>query len=184
MTPQNRIQARTLSRRAMLLKTAGSLGTASLLTLSNSSYGDPLWQSASGAKLNGRLKQSACRWCYQKLPLEDLAKFASEIGLKGIDLLNDPSDWPVVKKYGLIPTMVSGAGTIPDACNRKAIRCWRNARPGLVYYQSRCLVVCRCHAACYRDENLNEAVIDVRDLDMSKRSGGNPRTTVAPASPR
>ncbi|MBO0801372.1 MAG: hydroxypyruvate isomerase, partial [Blastocatellia bacterium] len=119
MTPQNSIQAQTLSRRAMLLKTAGGLGTASLLTLSNSSYANPLWQSASGAKLNGRLKQSACRWCYQKIPLEDLAKFASEIGLKGIDLLNDPSDWPVVKKYGLIPTMVSGAGTIPDACNRK-----------------------------------------------------------------
>jgi hydroxypyruvate isomerase len=48
-----------------------------------------------------------------------LAKAGAEIGLKGIDLLTDPNDWPVVKKYGLIPTMVSGAGTIPDACNRK-----------------------------------------------------------------
>jgi hydroxypyruvate isomerase len=65
------------------------------------------------------LKQSACRWCYRDIPLENLAKAAAEIGLKGIDLLNDPNDWPVVKKYGLIPTMTSGAGTIPDACNRK-----------------------------------------------------------------
>ncbi|HEU0176791.1 MAG TPA: TIM barrel protein [Blastocatellia bacterium] len=115
----NEIQINNLSRRAMLLKTATGLGAASLLTLSNPSYANPLWQGESGAKLKGRLKQSACRWCYRNIPLEDLAKFASEIGLKGIDLLNDPNDWPVVKKYGLIPTMVTGAGTIPDACNRK-----------------------------------------------------------------
>jgi hydroxypyruvate isomerase len=116
---KNEIQAQTLSRRAMLLKTASGLGVVPLLALSDPGYANPLWQGESGAKLKGRLKQSVCRWCYQKIPLEDFAKFASEIGLKGIDLLNDPNDWPVAKKYGLIPTMVSGAGTIPDACNRK-----------------------------------------------------------------
>jgi hydroxypyruvate isomerase len=117
--PNNEIQVKTLSRRAMLLKTAGGLGAASLVALSDSSHANPLWQEASDAKLKGRLKQSACRWCYRDIPLENLAKAGAEIGLKGIDLLNDPNDWPVVKKYGLIPTMVSGAGTIPDACNRK-----------------------------------------------------------------
>jgi hydroxypyruvate isomerase len=116
---KNEIQAHTLSRRAMLLKTAGGLGAASLLALSDPGYANPLWQGESGAKLKGRLNQSVCRWCYQKIPLEDFAKFASGIGLKGIDLLNDPNEWPVVKKYGLIPTMTTGAGTIPDACNRK-----------------------------------------------------------------
>ena len=117
--PNNEIQVKTLSRRAMLLKTAGGLGAASLVALSDSSHANPLWQETSGAKLKGRLKQSACRWCYRDIPLENLAKAGAEIGLKGIDLLNDPNDWPVVKKYGLIPTMVTGAGTIPDACNRK-----------------------------------------------------------------
>jgi hydroxypyruvate isomerase len=117
--PNNEIQVKTLSRRAMLLKTAGGLGAASLLALSDSSHANPLWQEASGAKLKGRLNQSACRWCYRDIPLENLAKAGAEIGLKGIDLLNDPNDWPVAKKYGLIPTMVTGAGTIPDACNRK-----------------------------------------------------------------
>ncbi len=115
----NEIQKKTLSRRAMLLKTAGGLGAASLVALSDSSLARTLWQDASGPRLKGRLKQSACRWCYRDIPLENLAKAAAEIGLKGIDLLNDPNDWPVVKKYGLIPTMTSGAGTIPDACNRK-----------------------------------------------------------------
>jgi hydroxypyruvate isomerase len=117
--PNNEIQSQTLSRRAMLLKTGAGLGAASILALSDSGYANPLHQGAPGAKLHGRLKQSACRWCYRNIPLEEFAKFASEIGLKGIDLLNDPNDWPVAKKYGLIPTMVSGAGTIPDACNRK-----------------------------------------------------------------
>ena len=110
VTMSNDIQMKTLSRRAMLLKTAGGLGAASLVALSDSSHGRPLWQDSSGARLKGRLKQSACRWCYRDIPLENLAKAAAEIGLKGIDLLNDPNDWPVVKKYGLIPTMTSGAG--------------------------------------------------------------------------
>jgi hydroxypyruvate isomerase len=117
--PNNELLMKTLSRRAMLLKTAGGLGAASIIALSDSSQANPRWQEASGAKLKGRLKQSACRWCYRDIPLENLAKAGAELGLKGIDLLNDPNDWPVVKKYGLIPTMVSGAGTIPDACNRK-----------------------------------------------------------------
>jgi hydroxypyruvate isomerase len=119
MTPKDNIQTKTLSRRAMLLKSAGGLGAAALFTLSDPVYANLLRQGATGAKLNGRLKQSACRWCYRNIPLEDLAKFASEIGLKGIDLLNNPNDWAVIKKYGLIPTMTAGAGTIPDACNRK-----------------------------------------------------------------
>ncbi|HEY6403449.1 MAG TPA: hydroxypyruvate isomerase, partial [Blastocatellia bacterium] len=88
MTPNDNIQTQTLSRRAMLLKSAGGLGAAALFTLSNPAYANLLQQGAAGAKLNGRLKQSACRWCYRNIPLEDLAKFASEIGLKGIDLLN------------------------------------------------------------------------------------------------
>jgi hydroxypyruvate isomerase len=119
MIPNDEIQTKTMSRRLMLRKTAGGLGAAALLQLSPSGYAGSIWQGEQGVKLKGRLKQSACRWCYRNIPLEDLAKFASEIGLKGIDLLNDPNDWPVVKKYGLIPTMTTGAGTIPDACNRK-----------------------------------------------------------------
>src|SRR5262245_1052816 len=117
--PNNETNIKSLSRRAMLQMTAAGLSATSLLALSDSSHTSALWQGATSAKLKGRLKQSACRWCYRNIPLEELAKFASEIGLKGIDLLNSPNDWPVVKKYGLVPTMTSGAGTIPDACNRK-----------------------------------------------------------------
>ena len=66
----------------------------------------------------GRLKQSAARWCYSKLPLDELCRQGAEMGLAGIDLVN-PEDWPVVRKYGLMPLVVPGAGTIPVAWNRK-----------------------------------------------------------------
>jgi hydroxypyruvate isomerase len=66
----------------------------------------------------GRLKQSAARWCYSKIALEDLCREAARIGLKGIDLVN-AEDWPTLKKYGLVPAMTPGAGSIPVAWNRK-----------------------------------------------------------------
>ena len=65
----------------------------------------------------GRLKQSAARWCYSKMSLDDLCSNAARIGLKGIDLVNH-EEWPTVRKYGLTPAMTPGAGTIPDAWNR------------------------------------------------------------------
>ncbi len=65
----------------------------------------------------GNLHQSVCRWCYAKVPLEDLAKECAKMGLVGIDLLT-PDEWPVVQKYGLTPTMASGVSSIPKGVNR------------------------------------------------------------------
>jgi len=65
----------------------------------------------------GRVKQSVARWCYSKTSLDDLCKNGAKIGLSGIDLVNH-DEWPTVKKYGLVPAMTPGAGTIPDAWNR------------------------------------------------------------------
>src|SRR5438270_3338373 len=66
----------------------------------------------------GRVKQSAARWCYGKIPLDDLCRQAAEMGLSGIDLVNS-EDWPTLRKYGLTPAMTPGAGTIPVAWNRQ-----------------------------------------------------------------
>src|SRR5262249_56774194 len=41
------------------------------------------------------------------------------LGRTRIDRVSNPADCPTGKKYGLVPTMVSGGGTIADACNRK-----------------------------------------------------------------
>jgi hydroxypyruvate isomerase len=65
-----------------------------------------------------RIHQSACRWCYKDVPLDQLCAYAAKIGLKGIDLL-PLEDFDVPRRYGLICTMgQAGGGTIPDALNR------------------------------------------------------------------
>ncbi|HUB78985.1 MAG TPA: TIM barrel protein [Bryobacteraceae bacterium] len=66
----------------------------------------------------GRLKQSLCRWCYQKIPLDDLCREAAGMGISGIDLV-EPADWPTVRKYGLVPTITQGEARIPDGWNRR-----------------------------------------------------------------
>jgi hydroxypyruvate isomerase len=50
--------------------------------------------------LKGNINHSACRWCYDKIPLEDLAAAGKAMGLKSIELLG-VKDWPVVAKHGL-----------------------------------------------------------------------------------
>src|SRR5579884_1106341 len=70
------------------------------------------------APSGGRLKQSAARWCYRSMSLDDLCRNAARIGLKGIDLVNH-DEWETVRKHGLTPAMTPGAGTIPDGWNRK-----------------------------------------------------------------
>jgi hydroxypyruvate isomerase len=67
----------------------------------------------------GRLKQSVSRWCFAKIPMEDFCREVVRLGLVGIDLLG-PADWPVVQKFGLIPTLGSaGGGGKAGPLNRK-----------------------------------------------------------------
>ncbi len=80
---------------------------------------------ASGLK--GRINHSACKWCYDKIPFEDLCRAGREMGLTSIDLV-DPSDFAVMKKYDLTTAMVTAPsidgpdgkklGGIPNAFNR------------------------------------------------------------------
>jgi hydroxypyruvate isomerase len=69
-------------------------------------------------KLKGNIKQSVSQWCYGKVPLEEFVIECKKLGMVGLDLVNS-SQWPVIFKHGLIPTMVPGAGSIPDGTNRK-----------------------------------------------------------------
>jgi hydroxypyruvate isomerase len=74
--------------------------------------------SATAADSKGRLKQSVCRWCYDKTPIEDLARESARLGIEAMDLVN-PKEWDVVKKHGLRLTVVPGPTSIPDGLNRK-----------------------------------------------------------------
>jgi hydroxypyruvate isomerase len=67
----------------------------------------------------GRLKQGVTRGVFDRtMSLEDCCREAVAVGIKGFDLIG-PADWPLLKKYGLVPSMYPGpGGTIPDALNR------------------------------------------------------------------
>ncbi len=62
------------------------------------------------ADLKNNINHSVCQWCYNSIPLEDLAKAAKEIGLKSIELLG-PDKWPIVQKHGLTCAMAYGTDT-------------------------------------------------------------------------
>jgi hydroxypyruvate isomerase len=79
-------------------------------------------EAATPAKLKGNIHQSACRWCYSKIKLDDLCVAGKEMGLEAIDLLQ-PGEFETVKKHGLVCSMVSnptvdGLGGINKAWNR------------------------------------------------------------------
>jgi hydroxypyruvate isomerase len=95
-----------MDRRLFVQATVGSLAS-----LSAAGQDKPV-------ERKGKLRQSACRWCYNKIPIEDFAKESARLGLKSIDLAPQ-NEWPVLKKYGLVPTMIGGGTTIPDGFNRK-----------------------------------------------------------------
>jgi len=73
----------------------------------------------SAAPSAGRLKQSLARWCYAKIPIDDLCRAAAGMGITGMDLVA-PEDWPTLRKYGITPAIVQGAGTFNDGWNNKA----------------------------------------------------------------
>ena len=102
----NRESITAYSRREFL--SAGAVGAASLAV--GAPCPDSPFPSARGtrapvdSRAASRLRQSAARWCYDKIPLRDFAQAAKRIGLAGIDLLQ-PADWDIVRGYGLTCSM-------------------------------------------------------------------------------
>src|SRR5436305_13398074 len=75
---------------------------------------------ASGLKepaRKGRLKQTVTAGVFGRggMSFEDGCKLAASLGIVGYDL-RGPADWPILKKYGLTPSMYppGPGGTIPD----------------------------------------------------------------------
>jgi hydroxypyruvate isomerase len=105
-----------LSRRSALRTITGvsaALAGASSLT-------DRLFaaQATAGAKLNGHINHSVCKWCYSKIPLDDFCHAGKEIGLQSVELL-EVKDFPTLRKYDLACAMVSGVpGGITQGLNR------------------------------------------------------------------
>ena len=75
-----------------------------------------------GVRRKGRLKQSAMPVNFAPgTSMEEMCRIASRLGCEGMDLI-PPSDWPMLKKYGLIPTLCPRETmTIEDGILRKEI---------------------------------------------------------------
>ena len=71
---------------------------------------------------NGRIRQSVCRWCYGRMPLEELAVASKAMGLESVEIL-DASDFPTIQKHGLSCAMTNSHGItegINDPANHEA----------------------------------------------------------------
>lgn len=64
----------------------------------------------------GRLNQSVCRWCFSQFSLDELCQHAKAIGMVAIDLL-DPAEFDVVKKHGLVCSMVNSSPLTDGLCD-------------------------------------------------------------------
>lgn len=69
----------------------------------------PASESSVANDLKGNINHSVCRWCYDKIPMEDFLKNLNELGIKAMDLTG-PEDWPLMKKYNIHASMCWGAG--------------------------------------------------------------------------
>jgi hydroxypyruvate isomerase len=71
--------------------------------------------------VKGRIKQGVTRGVFgREMSLEDACRQAARLGIKGFDLIG-PADWPLLKKYGLVPSMypAGAGGTIAEGLNHK-----------------------------------------------------------------
>lgn len=118
-----------ISRRGFAAKATATAGVAAALGASllgsGNARSDEAGTATAGASADakvdakkGKLKQAFCRWCFKNFSLEDLSIKAASLGLVGIDLL-DPKDFPVVKKHGLVCTMVNSAPLADGMCDPK-----------------------------------------------------------------
>ncbi len=74
----------------------------------------------STAQRKGRIKQGITRGVFPRgMSMEDCCREAARLGIQGFDLIG-PADWPLLRKYGLTPSMYpqGPGGTIPEALNR------------------------------------------------------------------
>jgi hydroxypyruvate isomerase len=110
-----------MTRRTLVSSLAATAGASSL--------------GSAQAPAKGRLKQSATLGCFGKElrgDFEALCKVAVKVGFRGLDLVG-PKEYPTMKKYGLVPTMIYGTRSIPNGINRTEYHaeCEKQTREGI-----------------------------------------------------
>jgi hydroxypyruvate isomerase len=90
-----------LGRRAFLAAAAGALALPATAAAQ-----DPAKPPA--AQAPRKLRQSVCRWIYNRIPLDEFCTKVAAMGITAIDLLT-PNEWTAPKKHGLVCSMAYGA---------------------------------------------------------------------------
>jgi hydroxypyruvate isomerase len=100
-----------MKRRDFFTQIAGGLALSSLVSPAG----------AQTVQRKGRLKQGIASGCFGRdYPFDDLCREAARLGAQGIDLVG-PDSFPILKKYGLIPTMLPSASGIRDGIIHKEL---------------------------------------------------------------
>ena len=94
------------SRRSSMKKIMAGGTILSLPSLLSGRFGAA--NKVMGKELSTKINHSACRWCYNSIPLEEMCDKGKAFGLQAIDLLG-PKDWPIVQEHGLTCSMGNGA---------------------------------------------------------------------------
>lgn len=115
----------TPSRRDVLrLGLAAAVGAASLpirraVAQGGPAAAQPAFNAAPAARRRASYRQSVARWCFGRMPLDDLCRAAADIGLHAIDLLSE-NEWSVPERFGLRCAIANGPGPIPNGWNDSA----------------------------------------------------------------
>ncbi len=67
---------------------------------------------------NGRIKQSVVPWCFNPMPVPELAQHAAALGLASVELC-DPKFWPQLKELGLTCAIAGSHGFAKGFAHRE-----------------------------------------------------------------
>jgi hydroxypyruvate isomerase len=67
---------------------------------------------------NGRIQQSVVPWCFNPMPVPELARHAAALGLKSVELC-DPQHWPLLKELGLTCAIAGSHGFAKGFAHRE-----------------------------------------------------------------
>ncbi len=103
-------QGNAFTRRSALKAAGAGVAAATLAAYVQADPAEPY-------KPKGNIRQSVCRWCYGRIPLEKLTVEAGKMGYQSIELLG-PEEIKTVKKLGLTCSIMRCANGIVDGLNR------------------------------------------------------------------
>src|SRR5262245_12081024 len=96
-----------VTRRTML----GTLAAGGAAAMTRLASAEPTADDANWKITSGRISQSVVHWCFKPMSVEDLARAAAAMGFKSVELIA-PSDWPILKKYGLTCAIAGSHGFV------------------------------------------------------------------------